>query len=256
MQLNGNYRGMIARLLVRIVGPTAIAASSIGASVLGPVPTAAAGPCPDVQVVFARGTGEDPGPGPVGQAFADSLRPRLGARSLDVYSANYPATNEWSTGIDGIRDAGSHVNSMAATCPQTKMVLGGYSQGAAVMGFVTSASVPDGVDPATVPKPLNPQVADHVAAVVLFGTPNDRAMNFLGEPAVTIGPLYQAKTIKVCAPEDPVCSDGLNFSAHNTTSYDGPMVDQGADFAASRVNSAPATGPAGSPSLVRSPHGG
>ena len=49
-----------------------------------------------------------------------------------------------------------------------------------------------------------------------------------------IGPLYEAKTIKVCAPEDFVCSDGLNFAAHNPTAYDGSLTDQGADFAASR----------------------
>jgi hypothetical protein len=30
--------------------------------------------CPDVQVVFARGTGEPPGAGRVGDAFTDSLR--------------------------------------------------------------------------------------------------------------------------------------------------------------------------------------
>jgi cutinase len=106
------------------------------------------------------------------------------------------------------------------------MVLGGYSQGAAVMGFVTSAAVPDGVDPATVPKPLQPEGADHVASVVLFGMPNVRAMNFLGEPPVAIGPQYQAKTIKVCVPEDPVCSDGLDFAAHDTYAEDGTMVDQ------------------------------
>ena len=51
------------------------------------------------------------------------------------------------------------------------MMLGGYSQGAAVMGFVTSDAVLGGVDPATVPKPLQPEVAAHVAAVVLFGVP-------------------------------------------------------------------------------------
>ena len=120
-------------------------------------------------------------------SFINALRSREGAKSIDVYSVSYPATNEWSTGIDGIRDAGAHVVSMAGTCPQTKMVLGGYSQGAAVMGFVTSPAVPDGVDPATVPKPMQHEVADHVAAVVLFGTPNDRAMSFLNEPALSIG---------------------------------------------------------------------
>jgi cutinase len=132
------------------------------------------------------------------------------------------------------------------------MVLSGYSQGAAVMGFVTSAAVPDGVDPATVPKPLAPDIANHVAAVVLFGTPNVRAMDFLGQPPVVIGPTYAAKTIKVCAPEDPVCSDGMNFSAHDTYADDGSIVDKGAEFAASRINA----GPGGPTTQVVSPHGG
>jgi hypothetical protein len=115
--------------------------------------------------------------GPTGGAFIDSLRTRIGTKPLDVYAIDYPASDQWSTGAEGVQDAAAHVISMARDCPKTKMVLGGYSQGAAVMGFLTSAVVPDGVDPATVPKPLAPDVASHVSSVVLFGTPNVRAMN-------------------------------------------------------------------------------
>jgi cutinase len=236
---------------VGFVGAAVVAMSGLAVAV---VPSAFAEPCPDVQVVFARGTGEEPGVGPTGQAFVDNLRPRIGGRSLDVYPVNYPATREWSTGLDGIRDAGAHVISMAHDCPKTKMVLGGYSQGAAVMGFVTSAAVPDGVDPATVPKPLDPEVANHVSSVVLFGLPNVRAMEFLNEPQVAIGPLYQAKTIKVCAPEDPVCSDGMNFSAHDTYALDASIVDTGAAFAAGHLDDG-SGGPMTAPPPSRQ-HGG
>jgi cutinase len=240
----GIFCGMIARHVIRLVGPAVATALGLSASVVSAfaVPSASAQPCPDAQVVFARGTGDPPGVGPVGQAFVDALTARVG-RPLDVYAVNYPASEQWSTGLDGIRDAGAHVVSMAGSCPQTKMVLGGYSQGAAVMGFVTSAAVPDGVDPATVPKPLAPDVANHVAAVVLFGMPNVRAMNFLGQPPVVIGPAYQAKTLKVCAPEDPICSDGMNFSAHEAYVDDGSIINQGADFAASRLQAAPVASP-------------
>ncbi|WP_077100363.1 cutinase family protein [Mycobacterium terramassiliense] len=237
---------MIARQLPRLLGSAAVAAAGLSASVLAPAIPLASAQCPDVQVVFARGTGEPPGVGPTGQAFVDDLRSRVGGKSLDVYPVNYPASNEWDTGLDGIRDAGAHVVSMAHDCPNTKMVLSGYSQGAAVMGFVTSAAVPDGVDPNTVPKPLDPSVADHVSSVVLFGMPNVRAMNFLNEPPVAIGPLYQPKTIKVCAPEDPVCSDGMNFAAHDTYASDGQIIDKGAAFAASHLGGNGAT-PAGAP---------
>ena len=223
----------------RFLGSAAAVAAGISACILSSAtPAASAEPCPDVEVVYARGTGEE-GLGATGEAFVDDLRPRLGAQSLGVYSVNYPASDEWATGVDGIRDAGAHVNAMAGACPKTKMVLSGFSQGAAVMGFVTSATVPDGVDPATVPRPLDPAVAEHVSSVVLFGTPNRRAMEFLGQPPVAIGPLYQGKTMKICAPEDPVCSQGLNFAAHNSYADDGASIDQGATFAASRLGGPP-----------------
>jgi hypothetical protein len=52
---------------------------------------------------------------------------------------------------------------------------------------------------------------------------------------VAIGPLYQAKTLKICAPEDPVCSEGLNFAAHNTYADNAAAIDQGAAFAAASL---------------------
>jgi cutinase len=241
---------VIPHHLSRVLGPLVLAALSISLPAAA-APPASAEPCPDTEVVFARGTGEDPGVGPTGQAFVDALRGRLGGKSMGVYPVNYPASDQWSTGLDGIRDAGAHVMSMAGSCPNTKMVLGGYSQGAAVMGFVTSPAVPDSipadVDPATIPKPLSPESANHVDAVVLFGTPNVRAMNFLGQPQIVIGPLYQDKTLKVCAPEDPICSDGMNFAAHDGYADDGGVIAQGVDFAASRLGAGGPQVPAPTP---------
>lgn len=240
------HSAMIARRFSRFLGCAVVGVSSAGASVLASaIPVASAGPCPDVQVVFARGTDDPPGLGPTGQAFVDSVRPRLGANSLDVYPVDYPATHDWtSAGEAGVRDAGAHVVSMARDCPNTKMVLSGYSQGAAVMGFVTSAAVPVGIDPASVPKPMDPEVANHISSVVLFALPSDKAMSFFGEPPVVIGPLYQAKTIQVCAPGDPICSEGMNFAAHDTYSTNTAMIDQGAAFAAGRLGEGP-RGPVG-----------
>jgi cutinase len=250
--LQGHLVRMMARQIVRMVGLAALGVGGLGGFALtgSAVPVASAQGCPAVDVVFARGTGEAPGVGPTGQAFVDGLRNRLGNQSMDVYPVNYPASDQWDTGIEGIRDASDHIIAEANNCPNTKMVLGGYSQGAAVMGFVTSNEVPDGIDPATVPKPLAPSVANHVAAVVLYGMPNVRAMNFLGEPPVTIGPTYQSKTIKVCVPEDPVCSDGLNFAAHDSYASDTAMVDQGVNFAAARL------GAPGAPASVAAAPGG
>jgi cutinase len=208
------------------------------ALLIAPVPSGSAEPCPDVEVVFARGTTEAPGVGGIGQSFVDDLRAQVGAKSLDVYPVNYPASPDFPTAIDGINDAGTHVESMAATCPKTKMVLGGYSQGAAVMGFVTANRVPDGARLVETPQPMPPEVADHVAAVALFGKPSEQFMNVINQPPVTIGPLYTAKTIDLCVPNDPVCAGSGDFAAHGQYVEAG-MVDQAANFAATRLAEPP-----------------
>ena len=120
------------------------------------MPSAHAAECPDAEVVFARGTTEAPGVGPTGEAFVDSLRSRVGAKSVGVYAVDYAATTDFPTAVDGITDARAHIIATASNCPHTKMVLGGFSQGAAVMGFVTANVVPDGVSASDVPAPLPP----------------------------------------------------------------------------------------------------
>jgi hypothetical protein len=204
-------------------------------------------PCPDVEVVFARGTGEPPGVGGVGQAFVDALRTQAGPRSVSVYPVNYAASDDFragqrfaSTVVDGIRDADGHVQSTAANCPNTRIVLGGYSQGAAVSGFATSASVPAEL-PAefagSVPEPLPAEVADHVAAVTLFGKPSDSFMREYGAPPITIGPLYAPKTLELCSAGDTICDgtpDAGPTIAHVLYGTNG-MVGEAATFAASRL---------------------
>ncbi len=236
---------MSARRIARFLGAVVVTTWAVLLS--GAVPSASAQPCPDVEVVFARGTGEPPGVGGIGQGFVDSLRSQAGGRSVGVYAVNYPASSDFGAGtefartvVDGIRDAGAHVQSMAANCPNTTMVLGGYSQGAVVAGFVTSAAVPSEV-PASyvpfVPQPMPPEVADHVAAVVLLGKPSEDFMRQFGAPPIVIGPLYAAKTIDLCAPGDTICSGAFGGGptiAHALYGVNG-MVNEAAAFAASRL---------------------
>lgn len=184
-------------------------------------------------MVFARGTGEPPGVGGIGEDFIDALRSKIGEKSMGVYGVDYPATTDFPTAMAGIYDAGTHVEQTAANCPQSKLVLGGFSQGAAVMGFVTAAAIPDGA-PLDAPRPMPPEVADHVAAVTLFGMLSVAFMHSIGAPPIVIGPLYAEKTIQLCAPGDPVCSSGGNWAAHNGYADDG-MVEQAAVFAAGRL---------------------
>ncbi|BBX67344.1 cutinase [Mycolicibacterium psychrotolerans] len=206
---------------------------------IGPLDAAAPPPgCPDVQVLFARGTTEPPGLGAMGEAFVDDLKARVGPRSVAVYPVDYPASPDFPTALQGVVDASTQVQKIAAACPDTHMVLGGYSQGAAVMGFVTTELIPDGVSASEVPQPMPPDIADHVAAVALLGTPSDRFMNVIQQPAVKIGPLYQPKTIELCVPDDFVCSPGNDIGAHARYISDG-LVGQAADFAAGKIAASP-----------------
>src|SRR5262245_5704067 len=101
----------------RILGLVGLSATALPLT-LATVPPAAAAPCPDVEIVFARGTTEPPGVGGIGQAFVDSLRSRVGERSVGVYAVNYPASRDFGRSVPAGRDdASAHVQSMAATCP-------------------------------------------------------------------------------------------------------------------------------------------
>lgn len=202
------------------------------------VAPASAASCPDVEVTFARATTEPPGVGGVGQEFVDSLRSQVGGRSVSVYPVNYPATEDFVPSVNaGTGDASAHVQSMIANCPNTKIVLGGYSQGALVIDQITIAQFPiAGFVPAT----LSADQADHVAALALFGNPSDR---YLGAPVSTVSPWYGAKAIDLCAPGDPICSPGPlappshdeMFSAAHLSYQHSGMPAQAATFTANRL---------------------
>lgn len=236
------------RPLIRLLGVTGALLMAGWMALLGAAtaPTAAAQPCPGVEVVFARGTDEPPGVGGVGQAFVDALRPQIGDRTMSVYAVNYAASSNFSGGIefartvvDGIRDAANHIQATAANCPDTRIVLGGYSQGAAVAGYVTSAAVPQEVPEEFryyIPEPMPAEVADHVAAVVLFAKPSASFIQPYGAPPITIGSVYTDKTLELCAEGDTICNGapgGPNI-AHVMYGMNG-MAGEGAAFAAGRL---------------------
>lgn len=198
-----------------------------------------AAPCPDAEVTFARGTDEAPGVGAVGRQFIDALRSQVGSRSLGVYPVNYPAGDDLAPSASaGANDAHAHVRSMVASCPNTKLVLGGYSQGAGVIDLITIARAPVA---GLVPDILTADEADHVAAVATFGNPSGR---FLGAPITELSPWYGAKAVDLCAPGDPVCAPGALltlpthdelFSPEHLSYVHNGMPSQAATFVAGRL---------------------
>ncbi|OBB48598.1 cutinase family protein [Mycobacterium sp. 852002-51961_SCH5331710] len=214
-----------------VLATVAAAIWMLGATALiGLAPTAQADDaCADVDVVFARGTNEPAGIGPEGEVFVDALRSALPDKTVSSYAVNYPASYNFLKATDGANDASAHIQSTAAACPNTSFVLGGYSQGAAVVDILTAAPGPvlDFADP------LPPALADRVAAVAVFGNPSDR----VGLPLTGASPLYGAKTAEYCTVGDPVCSDGDDRAAHSLYIQSG-LVDQAAQAAAARVTAA------------------
>jgi cutinase len=153
---------------------------------------------------------------------------------------NYSATLDFSMAAGGVVDASRRIEDIVARCPAARIVLGGYSQGAAVAGYTTTDTVPDGFAlPDGITGPMPPAIASHVAAVILFGTPSDQFLNLIDRdaPPIVIGQLYTDKTLRLCADQDPVCAPtgGLDVAAHNAYRSNG-MVEQAADFAARAVS--------------------
>ena len=188
-------------------------------------PSAHAEPCPDIEVVFARGTDEAPGLGRVGGAFVDSLRGQVGGRSVGAYAVNYPATFDFLAAAGGANDASGHITWMVNNCPATRLVLGGYSQGAAIIDVLAAVPFPAvGFN-----APLPPNVPEHIAALAVFGNPTTK----VGLP-LTASPVYGSRSIDLCNGGDPVCSGGDDIAAHSNYGAAG-FVSQAATFVAGLV---------------------
>lgn len=199
----------------------AAAATAVGSLILVPAAPAQAEACPDIEVVFARGTNEDPGLGRIGNAFVNSLRGKVGGRSVGTYAVNYPASYDFLAAAAGANDASGHIQWMINNCPATRLVLGGYSQGAAVIDVIAAVPVPAiGFN-----APLPPNTPEHVAALAVFGNPSAK----VGLP-LTVSPVWGPRSIDLCNPGDPVCTSGEDVAAHRA--YDGGPADQAASFVA------------------------
>ncbi|KAK2767641.1 hypothetical protein FQN54_003799 [Arachnomyces sp. PD_36] len=172
------------------------------------------GDCMNVTVIFARGTTE---PGNVGSLagppFFESLDAALGAGQLAVQGVDYPAD------IPGYLDGGSkegaetmagHVADAVSKCPDTKIVMSGYSQGAQVTHLAGNS--------------LSASDAAHVSAVVVFGDP------YKDEPIENIS---SDNILTFCAEGDLIC-EGQPIVLIPHLSY-GANADEAADFVVSKV---------------------
>jgi cutinase len=217
--------GVAAVLLAAglLIAPVVIPAGSPGAA------APAAATCPDVEVVFARGRLESPGTGEVGNAFVRALRSRV-SKNIGVYAVRYPANTEVDQGAN---DMSGHIQNMVSSCPNTRLVPGGYSLGAAVTDVVLA--VPTPVFGFT--SPLPPGSDEHIAAVALFGN----GTQWVG-PITNFNAAYSDRTIEMCHGADPICNPAdpntwqANWPQHLADGYiSSGMVNDAADFVAGKL---------------------
>ncbi len=128
---------------------------------------------------------ESPGAGVIGNSFVSALRSRVN-RNVSLYAVRYPADTEVDVGAN---DMSAHVQSTINGCPDTRIVLGGYSLGAAVTDVVVAAPIAA----FGFTNPLPPGSDQHIAAVALFGN----GSQWVG-PITNFNPVYTDRTIDLC----------------------------------------------------------
>lgn len=207
----------VASRNIRIIGAVVATAGTVAIPVIA-VPLAGAAPCPDVEVVFARGTTEPPGVGGIGQAFVDSLRSQAGGRSVGVYAVDYPASNDFvqSTPAGGERHE--------RTCAGDGRELSQHQDGAwRILARCRGGG------------PGHHCHARRCLRQRRGGARSTFADSLSPGPLPSVGPLYRAKTIEMCVPNDPTCyQGGWDMRAHGAYVQTG-MVNEAAAFAASRI---------------------
>lgn len=204
--------------------PTAVERRQFGTRVGSTVNELTNGACRPITFIFARGSTEIGNIGStVGPPTCEGLKSEYGANQVACQGVGspYQATIGANALPEGTTSAAygeaQRLFNLASTkCPDTIIVAGGYSQGAAVM----TAAV----------RRLSSSVQDKIAGVVLYGNTrnaqnNGKIPNFPPEKALTF-----------CNLTDGVCGGGLVVTAgHLTYTRD---VDDAVDYLNERITAA------------------
>ncbi|KAI9734902.1 MAG: hypothetical protein M1834_001982 [Cirrosporium novae-zelandiae] len=162
--------------------------------------------CKPLTVVFARGSSESGNVGTIaGPPMFSALKSSLGDNSVNVQGVDYDASiaGNAELGANGGPVMVKLVKEALSQCPNTKIAISGYSQGAMVVHNAAGSLS-----------------ADQVDAVVVFGDP---------ENGSSLGSIADSKVKSFCASGDSLCGSTGTGSGTGHLSY-GEDADKAASF--------------------------
>ncbi|KAG5650616.1 hypothetical protein H0H81_011643 [Sphagnurus paluster] len=185
--------------------------------------------CPAVHVISARGSTEFPGEGIISFLVNDIIS---GSKQTVTREAvDYPAglVDYDGSQIKGVVDMKAKLAAKTSACPNTKIVLTGYSQGAQVAGDVLAHKAPGTANGAIFSTRMKRRrltwIFKIVVAAILMGDPGHvsgesfqkgtaNAVN--GFHARASGALEDFAPVlnSFCDLGDPACAGGLNLLTH------------------------------------------
>lgn len=200
--------------------------------------------CAAVHIITARASTEAPGEGVTGQLIdqiiADSRQ------SITRASVSYPATlnNYASSSAQGVAALRTQLTNQVSACPDQKIVLAGYSQGAHVILDVLGGGGGGSLG-ATTP-PISAAIASHVVAAVSFGDPRHVVNQPFDLGSSRRNGLFPRSTTQLnvlrplapkiqayCDANDTFCDSGFSTTVHLT--YLNRVQDQAAQFVLGKI---------------------
>ncbi|KLJ13405.1 hypothetical protein EMPG_11657 [Blastomyces silverae] len=172
--------------------------------------------CAAITIITARGTSEDPGEGRLTTVASDIAN---GHENSERIALDYPAELfPYSVSLyRGIQALTGLLNTSASGCPETKIVLLGYSQGAHVIGnTLCGGAFAAGIDQ---------RITEKVSAIVFMADPRhvpgksfdvgtSTRNGLLPRPDSESCDEFASRMRSYCDSGDPVCDSGFEQEVH------------------------------------------
>jgi acetylxylan esterase len=202
--------------------------------------------CAPATVLAARASTEAQGEGTIA-SLVDKIQASVSA-GVTESAVVYPATltNYASSAAKGDSAMKSELQTLVTNCPNQKIVIVGYSQGAQLVGDVLGGGGGGSLGTATPPSPSS--VTSHIIAAIQFGDPRHLpnksfnqgtdlgATGLFPRPASESIDAFSSILQSYCDNGDPFCAGGNNLSAH--LDYDSKYDTAAAAFVKGKLNAA------------------